>query len=140
MWEFKTGNTLGALAFSSYGGFWMSFAALEINAFGFLNAYTNPTDLNNDLGIYLLSWAIFSLLMTIASHRTTFLLFFLFFFVFMTFLMLSIGKFTGGNLNCQEAGGAFGIIAAALAWYVYMLLYSICYIICTHLFYCMYAI
>ena len=117
MWEFKTGNTFGALAFSSYGGFWMSFACLEINAFGFLNAYTNPVDLNNDLGIYLLSWAIFSLLMTIASHRTTFLLFFLFFFVFLTFIMLSIGKFTGGNLLCQKAGGVFGIIAATLAWY-----------------------
>ena len=32
MWEFRTGNTFGALAFSSYGGFWMSFAALFINA------------------------------------------------------------------------------------------------------------
>ena len=117
MWEVKTGNTFGALAFSSYGGFWMSFACREINAFGFLNAYTNPVDLNNDLGIYLLSWAIFSLLMTIASHRTTFLLFFLFFFVFLTFIMLSIGKFTGGNLLCQKAGGVFGIIAATLAWY-----------------------
>jgi succinate-acetate transporter protein len=28
MWEFKTGNTFGATAFSSYGAFWLSFAAL----------------------------------------------------------------------------------------------------------------
>jgi uncharacterized protein len=31
MWEFKTGNTFGATAFSSYGAFWLSFAALVSN-------------------------------------------------------------------------------------------------------------
>ena len=25
MWEFRTGNTFGAVAFSSYGAFWLSF-------------------------------------------------------------------------------------------------------------------
>lgn len=28
MWEFAAGNTFGATAFSSYGGFWFSFGAL----------------------------------------------------------------------------------------------------------------
>lgn len=28
MWEFKTGNTFGATAFSSYGAFWLSFGAI----------------------------------------------------------------------------------------------------------------
>ena len=28
MWEFRTGNTFGAVAFSSYGAFWISFWAL----------------------------------------------------------------------------------------------------------------
>ncbi len=28
MWEFAAGNTFGATAFSSYGGFWLSFAVL----------------------------------------------------------------------------------------------------------------
>ena len=27
MWEFRTGNTFGAVAFSSYGAFWLSFWA-----------------------------------------------------------------------------------------------------------------
>eukprot|EP00981_Chlorochromonas_danica_P014022 scaffold7235_cov248-Ochromonas_danica.AAC.1 len=49
MWEFKTGNTFGALLFSSYGGFWMSFAALSVNAFGFLDDYTSNNDLRNSL-------------------------------------------------------------------------------------------
>jgi len=120
MWEFKTGNTFGTLAFASYGGFWMSLAALNIQAFNFLGGYSsenNFEDLHNDLGIYLFSWAIFSLLLTIASHRTTVVLFTLLFTVFLTFLLLSIGQFKGGDLYCQRAGGICGIIASAIAWY-----------------------
>src|SRR5208283_3283707 len=30
MWEFKTGNTFGATAFTSYGAFWISLAAISI--------------------------------------------------------------------------------------------------------------
>ena len=29
MWEFRTGNTFGATAFTSYGAFWLSFWAFE---------------------------------------------------------------------------------------------------------------
>jgi len=28
MWEFATGNTFGATALSSYGGFWLSYAVI----------------------------------------------------------------------------------------------------------------
>src|SRR5918996_976232 len=28
MWEFRTGNTFGAVAFTSFGAFWISFAVL----------------------------------------------------------------------------------------------------------------
>ena len=28
MWEFRTGNTFGAVAFTSFGAFWLSFWAL----------------------------------------------------------------------------------------------------------------
>src|SRR6266581_7097287 len=30
MWEFKTGNTFGATAFSTYGAFWMGVAATVV--------------------------------------------------------------------------------------------------------------
>lgn len=122
MWEFTVGNTFGTVAFTSYGGFWMSFAALNMNCFGFLNGYTASDianhDLSNGLGIYLLAWCIFSFLMTIAAHRKTFLLMFLLFLVGMTFLMLAIGEFHHGTIRWQRAGGSFGIVAALLAWYL----------------------
>jgi len=120
MWEFKTGNTYGACAFSSYGGFWMSFAALFNKDYGFLAGYTNSTDLDHALGLYLFAWGFYSFFMMVASHRTTIVLFVLFGFVTLTFLMLSIHNYVGGNLHCQRAGGCFGIIAAAIAWYAAM--------------------
>ena len=30
MWEFRAGNTFGAVAFSSFGAFWISFWALNV--------------------------------------------------------------------------------------------------------------
>jgi succinate-acetate transporter protein len=39
MWEFAAGNTFGATAFSSYGGFWLSFACLY-SKFPYTHTYT----------------------------------------------------------------------------------------------------
>eukprot|EP01036_Dinobryon_divergens_P035381 gene35381-45827_t len=50
MWEFQVGNILGATAFSAFGGFWFSVAAMSIESFGFLNGYGTDVDaLNTDL-------------------------------------------------------------------------------------------
>jgi len=126
MWEFKTGNTFGAMLFSSYGGFWMSYAALFTTCFGFLNGYsTYPNgakDLHDGLGIYLLAWCMFTLWNTFAAHRTTLALVVLLFCVVVAFLFLSIHQFTYVthptiSINCQEVGGVFGVMAALLAWY-----------------------
>jgi len=43
MWEFTTGNTFGAVAFTSYGAFWISFAIIFIPGFGVIAAYTDPS-------------------------------------------------------------------------------------------------
>lgn len=54
MWEFAAGNTFGALAFSSYGAFWISFACIFIPFFNVAGAYTNPDELFAALGHYLI--------------------------------------------------------------------------------------
>src|SRR5207253_10827570 len=38
MWEFRTGNTFGATAFTSYGAFWLSFADIFCPVTGILVA------------------------------------------------------------------------------------------------------
>jgi succinate-acetate transporter protein len=57
MWEFACGNTFGALAFTSYGGFWISFAAIFVPWFNIAQAtgYANdPTMFEAALGHYLM--------------------------------------------------------------------------------------
>ena len=116
MWEMRLGNTFGALAFSSYGGFWMGTAALFISSFDFLGAYTGTDELNNALGVYWMAWTFFTFFMCVSAHRTSVVLFALFFFLTLTFLLLTIAQFLV-DANVHIAAGAFGILTAAIAWY-----------------------
>jgi hypothetical protein len=63
MWEFVKGNTFGALAFSSYGAFWMSLWYLIVHS-GLAKA-----DSAKGVGIFLLAWTIFTLYMTVVAAR-----------------------------------------------------------------------
>jgi uncharacterized protein len=83
MWEFRTGNTFGAVAFSSYGAFWISvFVLFKI---------TGPVT-HAGLSLYLYAWAIFTLLMPIASLRTSGVLLAVFALLTITFFLLAIGN------------------------------------------------
>jgi succinate-acetate transporter protein len=68
MWEFRTGNTFGAVAFTSFGAFWLSFWALLQF---FAKDITSATQLNHAVGLYLIAWGIFTTYMFVASLRTT---------------------------------------------------------------------
>jgi uncharacterized protein len=54
MWEFAAGNTFGALAFTSYGAFWMSFAVIFIPFFNVAEAYADPSEFASAVGHYLI--------------------------------------------------------------------------------------
>ena len=56
MWEFSKGNTFGALAFSSFGAFWLSFWYL-VTSGGRPSAMTASAT-------FLLVWTIFTAYMT----------------------------------------------------------------------------
>lgn len=117
MWEMAIGNTFAATALSSYGGFWLSWAALESPAFGVAAAYEDdPDGLANAVGFYLLGWAIFTFGLCVCTVRSTLAFFGLFFLLGMTFLMLCIGSMAPAP-NCTKAGGFFGLITACFAWY-----------------------
>lgn len=118
MWEFRTGNTFGATAFSSYGGFWLSYAIMFIPGANILGAYENhPELLSHSLGIYLTAWTIFTALMLIACHRSSVAMISLFFCLTVTFILLAAADFNA-NATAKVAGGAFGVITAVIAWYI----------------------
>jgi len=116
MWEFPKGNTFGATAFTSYGAFWMSYALIFIPSSGILSAYSDPKELSSAIGIYLITWFMFTFLMFIGSLRKNFTFMALLFFLWLTFLLLACAEFTGKS-GVAKAGGALGIVTAFIAYY-----------------------
>ncbi|EJT99133.1 hypothetical protein DACRYDRAFT_24182 [Dacryopinax primogenitus] len=118
MWEFAAGNTFGATAFSSYGGFWLSFACIYLPDLGILDAYSGAaaSQIPNAVGMYLMCWFIVTFLLFLGTFRASVALSAVFFFLFITFILLAAGEFTG-EAAVHKAGGAFGIVTALVAYY-----------------------
>jgi uncharacterized protein len=114
MWEFKTGNTFGATAFSTYGAFWASLATFILLVLG---GKVPAGDINNDLGWFLLSFAIFNTYMLVWSARGNMSVFLVFLTLEITEIILFIGFFNSGNKGIIQLGGYMGIITALVAWY-----------------------
>jgi succinate-acetate transporter protein len=112
MWEFRTGNTFGAVAFSSYGAFWISFWALVV----FYVPKIPEADAGHAVGLYLWAWAIFTAYMLVASLRTTAAVALVFLLLTVTFVLLGAGN-SGGHENVIKWGGYVGLATAAAAWY-----------------------
>ena len=120
MWEFRTGNTFGAVAFSSYGAFWISFFFI-VQAAGTVA----KTELFSGLGLYLWMWGLFTAMMFLASLRTTGAIAVVFFLLALTFIVLGIGNsaLAGGTSVTNgtiKLGGYLGILTAIAAWYAAM--------------------
>ncbi len=117
MWEFVKGNTFGAVAFASYGGFWISFWWL-INH---IPADAKGNDLHHGLGAFLLAWAIFTAYMFIASTRVSGAVALVFILLTLAFLFLALGQFTMSATDTTnglyKVGGWIGILTALAAWY-----------------------
>ena len=112
MWEFRTGNTFGAVAFTSFGAFWLSLWALD----AFFASEIPAADLGHAVGLYLWAWGIFTTYMFVASLRTTGAIALVFFLLAITFILLGIGN-SGGDTDIVKWGGYLGIATAIAAWY-----------------------
>lgn len=122
MWEMAVGNTFGATALSSYGGFWISIAIIETPAFAIPAAYGTDSAFNNAFGLFFIGWWIFTTILLLCTLRSTISFFLLFFFLDIAFLMLAISRLHQSddgviNSHLNNAGGFFGLLAAFLAWY-----------------------
>jgi succinate-acetate transporter protein len=111
MWEFRNGNTFGAVAFSSFGAFWISFWAL--NAFYAKDITGNA---GHAVGVYLWAWAIFTAYMSVAALRTSGAVLLVFVLLTATFVLLAIGA-VGPHETVTHWGGYVGLATAAAAWY-----------------------
>jgi succinate-acetate transporter protein len=112
MWEFRTGNTFGAVAFSSYGAFWISFWAINV----FYAKDLTAAHAGHAIGLYLWAWAIFTAYMTVGALRVSGAVLLVFVLLTITFILLGIGN-DGGSTTAIHWGGYIGIATAAAAWY-----------------------
>jgi uncharacterized protein len=111
MWEFRKANTFGAVAFTSYGAFWLSFAAYVKFVAPGLGAGAGSAT-----GLYLLGWTIFTAYMTVAALRVSQAVAAVFVALLLTFALLTVGAFTGAA-GISTIGGYLGLVTAVLAWY-----------------------
>ena len=117
MWEFRTGNTFGATAFSTYGAFWLGVAA---TVFLVLWGKLAPADVTSTLAWILTAFAIFNTYMLLISARSQNLAVFLVFLTLeITEILLAWGNFNGdaAGKGLVSVGGWVGILTAFVAWY-----------------------
>lgn len=106
MWEFKRGNIFGATAFSSYGMFWI----IDVSI-----GYTNPLPATDGKCLWLALWALFTLMMGLATLKTNRVLQFVFFTLFVTFVFLSAGVYSHA---VERVAGGVGIVCGLSAMYL----------------------
>ena len=113
MWEFRTGNTFGAVVFTSFGAFWISyFLLLQVVPAALIQPHA--------VSVYLYGWAILTLLLLVASLRTTGVIAVVFVLLTITFFLLAIADAnvpSSSAADWRHWGGYFGLATAAAAWY-----------------------
>jgi succinate-acetate transporter protein len=121
IWEFRTGNTFGAVAFCAYGTFWISFFFIvQIGG-----AEIPKAEVGSALGMYLWAFGIFTVYMFIASLRTSGAVALVFLLLAITFIVLGIGNSalagtTDATNGTIKLGGYLGLATALAAWYASM--------------------
>lgn len=109
--EFRTGNTFGMVAFTSYGLFWWWFAFLQwtIGA-----GWLKPAP-SSAVATVLLMWGVFTLLLWIVTFRASKAVFSVFLFLWITFFLLAAGDFGYGT---GRLGGYLGLLTGLDALFV----------------------
>lgn len=111
--EFFKKNTFGAVAFSSYGAFWMAFWYLSAHPEFFPD---NSTHKITGVGVFLLGWTIFTAYMWFVALRINGVLAVTFSLLLVTFILLTLGDLFAAPALSQ-IGGYIGLATAFSAWY-----------------------
>lgn len=113
--EGKKNNTFGYTAFTSYGFFWLSFAALLIMPKLGLTVEVST----GSLVAFLTMWGIFTSLLFIGTMRLSVALQLVFGTLALLFFLLAIGDYSG-DARIKTFAGFEGIICGSLAIYAGM--------------------
>jgi succinate-acetate transporter protein len=123
LWAFRRGNTFSGTAFCSFGAFWFSYV-LFVWFFGAKIGSTNPAVstlqvANGFVGLFLLSWGIFTAYMAVASLAAAKMVTVVFVLLAVTFFILAIGAWgnDAAGAGFTRIGGGVGLLTAIAALY-----------------------
>lgn len=111
--EFIKGNTFGFTAFTSYGSFWLTLAAILLFPKMGLTESTDPVF----FGVYLGLWGIFTLFLFFGTLKSVRVMQIIFATLTVLFLLLAIGNITGSESMIHIAGW-IGLICGGSAIYL----------------------
>ena len=109
--EQKLGNNFGFCAFTAYGSFWIGLGIIWLC--GHYNVYAST---HHDVGYFLIAWALFTVILLIASFRVSKAMASTFILLEIGFILLIIGHF--GNPIFIKIAGYELILCALNAWYM----------------------
>ena len=107
------GNMFQATAFSSFGGFWLSWASWELIVRS--NEVGLVFDIEAEIGM-LMMWALLTLVLFLCSFNTNVVVSSLFFTLATLFFLLAGAKYSGSN-ELKLAASLWGVFVAAIAFY-----------------------
>jgi succinate-acetate transporter protein len=107
------GRLFGGVAFSSYGGFWLSFAVYET----FYVSKIPPAEHGHATALFLAPWLIFTLFLWVASFRTSRALVVGLGTLLVTIATLVLGQATSSEF-LLKTGGWLGIVLALGVFYI----------------------
>ncbi|KAJ1679468.1 hypothetical protein EV182_001989, partial [Spiromyces aspiralis] len=118
-WQLVNGNSFEAAAFTSFGGFWMSEAALRIPWFGVQAALDGMTEYERrrHLGVYYVPWSIWVFILLLGQVKSTLSNIVLFMFLNLNVHFTTAAHFTNSTW-CVKLSGWFGFFTALTAFYV----------------------
>ena len=112
IWAFARHQAFPAVAFCSFGAFYLSY-------YLFVHTITiglSSGDLATATSVFFLAWLILSTYVFLAALRVSAATAVTYFFWWLTYLLLVIGGFLG-NADVIIGGGAAGVATAGFAWY-----------------------
>jgi uncharacterized protein len=113
VYSMTAGRLFGGIAFMSYGGFWLSFAAYET----FYVSKVAPAEHGHATAWFLAPWVIFTLILWLATLRTNLVLVGGLGLLLITIVVLVVGQYTTSEA-WLKLGGWLGIVLALEVFYI----------------------
>ncbi len=118
VWSAAIGQTVVASIFGLFAGFWLSYAVLVL---GILHNWfaIAPADVVHTIGLFLITWLVMIVLLTLATLRLP-LAFTVLFLLIDATLVVVLAATINGSSNLNKIGGVLALAFSAVGAYIFL--------------------